>query len=299
MASTTTSETENRILDRVRALLAKAESTTFAEEAAALTAKAHELMATHAIDMAMIQQQEGQGEVIAIQMFIPGPYVKEKFLLLAGVARGSRCRAILGLDRETLDEMVREQKLDELMDDGEHATVVGYRSDLDVVELLFTSLLLQAVNVMLARGVVVSARGQNRTKSFRRSFLIAFAYTIGDRLRDTESRVTAEADRVAGGGVLPVLASRRRPGRQPGRRDVSQYDKFAHIDQQRRRGDRRPGRWTDRRRRFVSDRKKAVRTSLRFGQPCSEIKIAQPPTDRTSQGRDRDAGAKSSEYYFA
>ena len=208
MASTTTSETENRILDRVRALLAKAESTTFAEEAAALTAKAHELMATHAIDMAMIQQQEGQGEVIAIQMFIPGPYVKEKFLLLAGVARGNRCRTIFGLDRKTLDALVREQKLDELMDDGEHATIVGYRSDLDVVELLFTSLLLQAVNVMLARGVVVSPHGQNRTKSFRRSFLIAFAYTIGDRLRDTESRVTAEADRAAGGGVLPVLASR-------------------------------------------------------------------------------------------
>ena len=46
---------EDPLLERVRALLAKAESTSFPEEADALTAKAQELMARHAIDAAMLE----------------------------------------------------------------------------------------------------------------------------------------------------------------------------------------------------------------------------------------------------
>ncbi|MBT8224522.1 MAG: DUF2786 domain-containing protein [Dactylosporangium sp.] len=45
--------TDPRQLDRVRALLAKAESTSFPEEAEAYTAKAQELMARHRIDCAL------------------------------------------------------------------------------------------------------------------------------------------------------------------------------------------------------------------------------------------------------
>ena len=45
---------EPRILDKVRALLAKAESTEFPEEAEAYTAKAQELMARHRIDRAVL-----------------------------------------------------------------------------------------------------------------------------------------------------------------------------------------------------------------------------------------------------
>ncbi|HET8683001.1 MAG TPA: DUF2786 domain-containing protein, partial [Micromonosporaceae bacterium] len=48
-----------RQLDRVRALLAKAESTTFAEEAEAYTAKAQELMARHSIDYALLSVGAG------------------------------------------------------------------------------------------------------------------------------------------------------------------------------------------------------------------------------------------------
>jgi hypothetical protein len=41
---------DQRMLDRVRALLAKAESTDFPQEADAFTARAQELMARHRID---------------------------------------------------------------------------------------------------------------------------------------------------------------------------------------------------------------------------------------------------------
>lgn len=207
MITEPTSDTHRKILERVRALLAKAESTTFAEEAAALSAKAHELMAAHAIDMALIEEQQGRGEVMATTILIPAPYAKEKYLLLGSVARGNRCQAVLGVERDVFRDMVESGEMPDY-GDGRVATVVGYQSDLNNVEILFTSLLLQAVNSALAHGSIVAPWGENRTRSFRRSFLISFAYTIGDRFEATKQRAAAEADSASSGNVLPVLASR-------------------------------------------------------------------------------------------
>jgi len=142
--------TDDRILHRIRALLAKAESTPYAEEATALTAKAQELIAAHAIDLALVAEQTGRGEITTRVVFIPAPYPKEKFLLLGGVASANGCRAILGLDDLGRKSMLQAPEL--FRDDGRYATIVGYASDLDATELVFTSLLVQAVNVMLAHG---------------------------------------------------------------------------------------------------------------------------------------------------
>lgn len=62
--------------------------------------------------------------------------------------------------------------------------VLGRRlpSDLDAVELLFTSLLVQATTAMLAAGSRQDAHGRSRTRSFRQSFLAAYAQRIGERL---------------------------------------------------------------------------------------------------------------------
>ena len=198
----------DRILQTIRALLAKAESTTYPEEAAALTAKAQELIAAHAIDLALIEEQQGRGDVLTRIIFIPAPYPKEKYVLLGGVAQANGCRAILGLDDDQFKEMVRSGEM--FSRDGSHATLVGYASDLDAVELLFTSLLVQAVNIMSSHGTQVDVAGRNRTKSFRRSFLNGFAWTVSSRLEEARSMATETAQ--AGSAqteVLPVLASRR------------------------------------------------------------------------------------------
>lgn len=207
MSSETGSRSRDRILERVRALLAKAESTEFADEAAALSAKAYELIAAHAIDLAMIEERQGRGEVTTTTIFIEAPYMKEKFLLLGGIAHGNRCRAILGIEEDLLIELTESRELFDYPD-GRLATVVGYRSDIDAVELLFTSLLLQAVNTMLAHGSVIEPWGENRTRSFRRSFLASFAWTIEDRFEEIERASAAAADATAEGTVLPVLADR-------------------------------------------------------------------------------------------
>ena len=209
MTNNDTVPQKDRVLQKVRALLAKAESTTYAEEAAALTAKAHELIAAHAIDLAMLEERTGRGAIVTRMIFIDAPYPKEKFLLLSAAARSNNADSLFGLGQKGFALLRDEGRLDEMDAAGQFAWIVGYESDLDSVELLFTSLLLQAVNVMLNAGSMTDWAGRNRTKSFRRSFLVGFSNVIDTRLAESAERASATADTASGGSVLPVLASRR------------------------------------------------------------------------------------------
>jgi hypothetical protein len=183
---------DETVLAKVRALLAKAESTTFEEEANALTAKAQELIARHAIDDAFAQSsgEQVREAPIARRIWVDDPYAAAKGQLLAVVGASNRANVIW-------DESYA------------HMSIVGFESDLETVEILFTSLLVQASHAMLARGKVIDERGRSRTRSFRQSFYIAFASRIHERLavakREAASRVAADLGRE----VLPVLASRQ------------------------------------------------------------------------------------------
>ena len=86
--------------------------------------------------------------------------------------------------------------------------VVGFPDDLEVVEVLHTSLLVQATAAMAAAGPQVDRRGRSRTRSFRHSFLVAFAGRIGLRLRDAAAAGEAEGLAEHGDALLPVLARR-------------------------------------------------------------------------------------------
>ncbi len=165
-----------RQLERIRGLLAKAESTTFPEEADALTAKAQELMTRYAIDQAMVAQAGG-GRVPSVRrVWIDDPYAGPKSLLLSEIAGANRCRAVwhkaLGV-----------------------STVFGFEPDLDAVELLYTSLLVQASPGMKA----------STSRAFRQSFLVAFASRIGARLREAAEASVAEAAEEHGSSLAPVL----------------------------------------------------------------------------------------------
>jgi len=94
------------------------------------------------------------------------------------------------------------------------SAVIGFPADLDAVELLFTSLLVQANTAMLRAGAKRDQYGRSRTRAFRQSFLMSYAIRIGERLAgaagDAERQVAAEAP---GRNLLPVLAARH-PGRR-------------------------------------------------------------------------------------
>ncbi len=175
---------EDPVLRRVRKLLAKAESTSYDEEADSLTAKAHELMTKHAIDQAVLHQGEPSDVPCTIRVPIDAPYADAKSLLLQLVASGHRCRSIFlhGLDL---------------------SSVVGHAGDLRAVELIFTSLLVQAQHALSAAAGGTHAR--TRRSSYRSAFYLSYAHRIGERLREVTDEVLAEA---GDGAHLPVLRAR-------------------------------------------------------------------------------------------
>ncbi|MET3422365.1 hypothetical protein BJ973_001577 [Actinoplanes tereljensis] len=182
---------DQRMLDRVRALLAKAESTDFPEEAEAYTAKAQELMTRHRIDHALLAARSGARDRPATRrVAVDNPYEMPKSLLLQVVAEANSCRAVwmkrIGL-----------------------VSVIGFAPDLDATELLFTSLLVQATRAMTGSGSRTDAYGRSTTRSFRQSFLTSYAHRIGERLTTASDEVTeAAAAAETGRELLPVLAAR-------------------------------------------------------------------------------------------
>src|SRR4051794_24470656 len=76
---------DERVLRRIRGLLAKAESTEFPDEAEALTAKAQELMARHAVDAAFLGADPatgGRAGMATRRVHVDDPYVRAKTQLL-------------------------------------------------------------------------------------------------------------------------------------------------------------------------------------------------------------------------
>lgn len=179
------------LLAKIRALLAKAESTQFPEEAEALTAKAQQLMAQHSIDAALLAAERGDRQVPGgARVAVDAPYEEPKAILLQAVAVANRCRVVwsrsLGF-----------------------STVVGFVSDVEAVELLYTSLLVQAQSALQAAGARTYGGGASRTRSFRQSFLVAYATRIDERLRRVTEQATETASEAGrGAALLPVLASR-------------------------------------------------------------------------------------------
>jgi hypothetical protein len=179
---------EARVLERVRALLAKAESTDFPEEADACTAKAQELMARHRIDHALLMAStKGErDQPVLRRVVIDNPYTTPKTLLLQVVAEANSCRAVWSKQFG-------------------FSTVVGFPTELDATELLFTSLLVQATKAMTRAKPSLDAYGRSTIRSFRQSFLTAYAARIGERLTAAANDVHKEAGTPQ---LLPVLAAR-------------------------------------------------------------------------------------------
>lgn len=183
-------------LDTVRKLLAKADGAATPEEAEAYTTKAVELMARHGIDQALLGAAEpGHDEIGAQRLAMDDPYSAGKARLLAWTASALRCRAVL---HEAWGGKVAA------------VTVFGFASDRERVEVLYTSLLLQAGG-QLARQRPAYA-GES-VAAYRRSWLHGFAVEVHRRLAGAEAAAVAAhpppgptSPGTPGGRPSPVLA---------------------------------------------------------------------------------------------
>lgn len=177
--------TYDKIVSKVQGLLAKAESTTFPEEAEALFAKAQELMARYAIDEAIARQRKDPGKPGMRKLKVDAPYASAKLNLLSAVGHANHVHVVSnGLGG---------------------ATLFGFDADLETAVLLFTSLLVQATQSMLRVPREESGRG---IKAFRHAFLIGYASRIGGRLREERRTVEREAT-TSEPGLVPLFEARR------------------------------------------------------------------------------------------
>jgi uncharacterized protein DUF2786 len=185
-------------LATVRKLLAKAERAATAAESEIYTAKAVELMARHGIDTALLAAADpGSDEIGPLRIGMQDPYSAGKARLLGWTAAALRCRWVLHGAWAGKVAAV---------------TVFGHASDRERVEMLYTSLLLQAT-AQLVR-VRPPWPGES-VAAYRRSWLEGFSAQVHRRLVEAEERAAGHATARAApssshGGVAVVLADRRR-----------------------------------------------------------------------------------------
>ncbi|MBI2169849.1 MAG: DUF2786 domain-containing protein [Actinobacteria bacterium] len=182
------SHDDERMLAKIRALLAKAESTTFPDEAEALVAKAQELMTRHAVEIPDLDDgsDDRREGVRARRLLVDDPYADAKAVLVHVIASANRCRGVWSSDFGFM-------------------TLFGFDRALDMVELLFTSLLVQASQALTREGRSEPAA---RRRAFRRSFFMGYANRIATRLDEAAQATVADLDVESDGRLLPVLARR-------------------------------------------------------------------------------------------
>ena len=177
-----------KILNKIRALLAKAESSTFSEESDTFAAKAQELMTRYAIDSAVVDAAEGSrldAMVVTRRITVDNPYADAKMQLLSSVATTNGAKTVwykkFGL-----------------------ISITGMPVDLDLCELLYTSLLVQSARALDHAGTDPASR----SRGFRRAFLLGYAWRIRERLAEARARADRSAGETYGSSLVPILAER-------------------------------------------------------------------------------------------
>jgi hypothetical protein len=204
-------------LDTIRKLLAKAEGASTPAEAEAYTAKAVELMARHGVDAALLAAADPGSDVIGqVRVAMDDPYSAGKARLLGWVAAALRCRSVLHGARGGRVAAV---------------TVLGFASDRRRVELLYTSLLVQATGELVRQRPPVAGES---VAAYRRSWLHGFAAEVHRRLAEAERRAAGEppgtGGRSAGAGRSVALVLRDRRDRV----DEACAEAFPHLGRARR-----------------------------------------------------------------
>jgi hypothetical protein len=168
---------QESMIDKIRKLLAKAESTDFGPEAEALYAKAQELMLRHAIDEEIIRKakprdQQAKPIIEVFQYSDTSRMRMAKAKLLNSVARNNRCRVILMERQEGQPQKV---------------WIAGFADDIGFVKVLFASL---SITVLKEGSRKFKESGSTSQSNFIRNFYDGFTLAIDKRLREENEKTT-------------------------------------------------------------------------------------------------------------
>lgn len=156
------------MLKKIEALLKKAQSTPYEEEAAAFYSKAQELMEKYAIsEESLWQLDPSKTETPVMEiMTLKGDNTHDKFSMLTTIASCNRCECWHsgGNSRWQYD-----------------ITIAGYPSDITFVTMLFSSLLTQ-LDLACVISEVDMEEEVDSVRSWRISFTEGFCGRVQDRL---------------------------------------------------------------------------------------------------------------------
>lgn len=193
----TTTEAQAKRLEKIRLLLAKAEhESTSPAEAEAFALKAAELMQEHSIDAAMLaaaskisdpgkyEGKPGKRRII----YFEGDHIGRKQDLFYAVALHYLCDVVVTPARGSRPS----------------AYLFGYDSDMDLTEMLYTSLILQAGHALLSEDIPFG----DTPRAFNSAWWTAYTQRLAWRLR-TSREATERARNKTKPGTDIVLKDRR------------------------------------------------------------------------------------------
>lgn len=152
--------------EKIAALLRKAESTPYEEEASTYIHKAAELQ--HKYNITHVSADLDQkSKVKADRLYISAPYAREKGVLLNAIASHCNVQTIALTSSGII-------------------CLVGFLDDIAYVKDMFASLERQCLYYMHNSPKAHLTGNSAETASFRRSFIIAYALRIGEILRQAE-----------------------------------------------------------------------------------------------------------------
>lgn len=170
------------MLQKIKALLYKAERTDVEAEALALTAKAAELMAKYSIDQAMLDATRSKAEretpTFHTESFDGVRYGNRKLVLFYVIAEALGCKGVSS-GSGTL-------------------YVYGFKSDLENAKMLYLSLCVQGER-FLARTPTPSYA---TTRAFRTSWWAGYTSRLSERVKEAMARTRQEASREPGTALV-------------------------------------------------------------------------------------------------
>lgn len=175
------------MIERIRKLFAKAESTTSVHERDALLSKAYDLLAKHGIEEALARgADDSEAETVTVWEFRPkGSYKLDQMILIGAVASALHCQTV-----RTGQEV---------------AYVYGVKRHLDRISMLGGFL----VAYMLGNLATLKAPYGVHATTYRKSAMSAFASVVGSRLREAEHRAKVESTDAAGAEIVLVSDARK------------------------------------------------------------------------------------------
>lgn len=182
---------------RITALLKKAESTNFEEEAEALILKAETLRQQYRIESLLINSydqdvQARSSTIRASRVYLEAPWIRHQYKLLNAIARVHSSEALL-ITKSGI------------------CTLFGEQDDVAHIIDLFNSLNRQRAHFMKTSAGARIAQLNGETSSYRRSFMISYASQISRLLisakEDAFNELVGQAP-LAHSAIVPVLENR-------------------------------------------------------------------------------------------